>query len=224
MAHTKLKPVHQDIKVAVDNVILTVKNGELFVLLIQMNKSPYKGMWALPGGLVQQKETLEQAASRFLKEQTAVTKVYLEQLYTFSDIKRDASGRVIACAYFALIPPDKYKLQTNPKYTDVRWWNIKELPKLAYDHEKIAKYGKKRLQWKLEYTNVAWSLLAKEFTMSDLQLVYEAAAGKLLDKRNFRKKIAEMNIIRGTGKKAVHGAHRPAELFTFKSKTAKIIG
>ncbi len=220
---TTLKPVKQDIKVAVDNVIVTVKDGELFVLLIQMSKSPYKGMWALPGGLVEQKETLENAAGRFLKKQTSVSNVYLEQLYTFSDISRDPAGRVITCAYFALVPPDKYELQTNPKYADAQWWNIKKLPALAYDHEQIVKYGKKRLQWKLEYTNVAWSLLPKEFTMSDLQEVYESILGESLDKRNFRKKIVEQKMIRPTGKKAMRGAHRPAELFTFRSKVAKII-
>lgn len=212
----------QNIKLAVDCSIFTVIDGDLHVLLIKM-KEKLENMWALPGGLVDNSESTDQSAKRVLKQQTGVSDVYLEQLYTFSDIDRDSFGRVVSVAYFALIPSESVSLQTNPKYADIRWWNIKELPKLAYDHEKIAKYGQKRIQSKISYTNAIWSLLPEEFTLSQLQKMYEAILEKELDKRNFRKKILGLEIIKETGNKALIGAHRPAMLYKFTSKSPKIV-
>lgn len=225
MPHNKAKkhPSKQDIKVAVDNCIFTIIEGKLHILLIQMKKKPYTSRWALPGGLIHAKEEPDHAAKRILKEQTKVSNVYLEQLYTFGKTKRDPFGRVVSVAYFALIPPGNIKLQTTAKYADVRWWNFKNLPSLAYDHNEITKYAKKRLEWKIEYTNLAWSLLPSQFTLTELQKVYEAVLGRKLDKRNFRKKILALDLIESTDIKAMRGAHRPAMLYRFKSKKPKIV-
>ena len=216
-------PSEQNIKLAVDNCIFTVKNGELCVLLIQMRKKPFTDIWALPGGLVGEREELDTAAKRILREETNVQNIYLEQLYTFGNLTRDPFGRVISVAYLALIPSEKIILKTLPKYADVRWWKFSELPRLAYDHNKIATYAKQRLEWKLEYTNAAWSLLPEHFTLTDLQKVYESVLGRKLDKRNFRKKILVLGLLEEAGGKIARGAYRPATSYRFKSKKIKII-
>jgi 8-oxo-dGTP diphosphatase len=212
----------QNIKLAVDCSIFTVINSELNILLIKM-KEKFEGSWALPGGLVNDHETTDIAAKRILNSQTSVKDVYLEQLYTFSDISRDPSDRVVSVAYFALIPAENINLKTTEKYSDVSWWSVKDMPKLAYDHTKIAKYSQKRLKWKISYTNAAWSLLPSEFTLSQLQGVYESILEKTIDKRNFRKKILSLEIIESTDKTSLSGAHRPAKLYRFISKTPDII-
>lgn len=219
----KKHPSRQDIKVAVDNCIFTVRKGKLHLLLIAMKKKPFAGRWALPGGLVRERESLDAAAARVLREETAVTDVYLEQLYTFGSVTRDPLGRVVSVAYIALISSDDLKLQTNAKYAEVRWWPCTSFPRLAYDHDEIAAYARKRLAWKLEYTNVAWSLLPPKFTLAELQKVYEAVMGRTMDKRNFRKKILKLGLLADVGLKAMRGAHRPAALYRFKTRKPTII-
>jgi 8-oxo-dGTP diphosphatase len=211
----------QNIKIAVDNCIFTIKDSKLQVLLIKM-KDKLSDHWALPGGLIHNQETPDDSAKRILKEQTGVDNVYLEQLYTFGQLDRDPFGRVTSIAYFALIPSNPIKLETTVKYTDIRWWPIDKLPKLAYDHDKITSYAKQRLAWKISYTNVVWSLLPAKFTLTDLQKVYEIILDRAFDKRNFRKKIMALKLIRQTtGLQS--GPHRPAKLYEFISKKPKIV-
>ncbi len=212
-----VKKIYQDIHLAVDVVIFTIKNGKLHTLLIQMKKQPYHGWWAFPGGLIKKTETLDQATKRELKEKTGVANVYLEQLYTFSNVKRDPRGRVVSCAYFALIPLEPKNLHTTSKYLGVKFWPVSNLPKLAYDHTRIARYALARLRSKLEYSNIAWSLLPREFTLTELQHVYEIVLGRKLDKRNFRKRTEQLDFIFYTGHKRSGGAHRPAKLYKFRS-------
>lgn len=216
-------PVSQQVKVAVDNCIFTVLQDTLHLLLIQMTKAPFTGMWALPGGLIHDGEGLDAAAARILDEETAVRDVYLEQLYTFGRPDRDPAGRVISVAYFALIHAPHITLRTQPKYADVRWWSCTSLPALAYDHTEVAAYARQRLEWKLTYTNVAWSLLPRRFALTELQKVYEAVLGSALDKRNFRKKILSLGLIEPVGEKAMRGAHRPAMLYRFTSREPKLV-
>src|SRR5262245_34504215 len=137
-------PVAQHVKVAVDNCIFTVLEDRLHLLLIEMTKVPYAGMWALPGGLIQNDESLNAAAVRILYEETGVADVYLEQLYTFGQPDRDPVGRVVSVAYFALIHAAGITLRTQPKYADVRWWPWATLPPLAYDHDAVAAYARQR--------------------------------------------------------------------------------
>ncbi len=208
----------QNIKAAVDACILSIQDDELHVLLIQMKKQPFEGQWALPGGLLEEDETSEQAASRILKESTGLTQVYLEQLMTFDDPDRDPAGRVISIAHIALVPDEHASLKTNEKYLDVKWWPVSKLPPLAYDHKTIVQTTLERVKTKIQYTNIAWSLLAKEFTLTELQRVYEIVMGQELDKRNFRKRINELHLIQATGHKRSGQAHRPAALYRFKER------
>ncbi len=213
----------QHIKIAVDNCIFTVQNGVLHILLIKMKRKPFAGSWALPGGLVKNSEPLDAAAKRVLHSETNVHDVFLEQLYTFSDPKRDPRDRAISTAYVALVPASNLRLKTNTKYAGVEWRPVAKIGKLAFDHNRIVEYAVQRLRWKLEYTNVVWSLLPEQFTLTDLQQIYEAVLGAPLDKRNFRKKILALKLIENTGKQIVQGAHRPAQLFRFVSRKPQII-
>ncbi|MFA5185295.1 MAG: NUDIX domain-containing protein [Patescibacteria group bacterium] len=208
----------QRIGVAVDSVIFTIKDGRLMVLLIKMKKKPYFDTWAFPGGLIEQNETTEHAARRILKEQTGVADVYLEQLGTFDEPKRDKAARVVSVAYFALVPEAELELLVNDKYEEARLWTVDRLPKFAYDHESMAETAILRLRAKLEYTNIAWSLLPEDFTLTKLQQTYESIMGRPLDKRNFRRKILSLGLIKPTGSKQSGGKHRPAQLYHFKDR------
>jgi 8-oxo-dGTP diphosphatase len=212
-------PVLQNVKVAVDNCIFTVVDGRLQVLLIRMRKKPFGGMWALPGGLIDEGESLRDAAARILKEQAGVSDLYLEQLYSFDGRTRDPEGRVVSVAYYSLVPPVGLALGTTPKYEAVRFWDCNERPReLAYDHDAILSYAQARLQAKVQYTNVMWSLLPPRFTLRELQTAYEGVLARRLDKRNFRKKILSLGLLRASGQKSKGGRHRPAMLYQFASQ------
>ena len=134
-------------------------------------------------------EDCEQAAYRELQEETNVKNVYLEQLYTFSDVKRDPRGRVISIAYMALVARENMTIKAGSDAAEANFFPIENLPKLAFDHKKILGYALQRLRRKIEYTNVAQYILPKKFTLSELQKVYEIVLGQDIDVRNFRKKV-----------------------------------
>ncbi len=215
--------------VTVDMVVFTFQEAELRVLLIQRKNDPFGGAWALPGGFVDMDETLEEAATRELAEETGITDLYLEQLYTFGEPDRDPRGRVITVAYFMLLSLEQADQQTvcaGDDAGDARWWNIYALPKLAFDHQRIIEYALQRLRWKLEWTALGFLLLPDEFTLSELQKVYETALDQKLDKRNFRRKMLAATaqnetILEATGNYR-EGDHRPAKLYRFSAKVVEL--
>ena len=208
---------------ATDVIIFSIIQGELCVLLTESKKKEFHGMMSFPGGLVKYKEELETAAERHLKEKTGNSNIYLEQLYTFSDPTRDPGGHIVSTAYFALLPENKVKLEKGKDLKSLGWYPVSKLPKLAYDHKKMIDYAKQRLAWKLEYSNVVYSLLPEIFTLSELQDIYEIILHKEFDKRNFRKKLMSLGILKKLGKKREGDANRPAELFSFKAKKFEIV-
>ena len=204
--------------VTVDVVIFSLIEDDLNVLLIKRKYPPFEGMWAIPGGFVQIDESLEDAAARELAEETAVTDVYIEQLYTFGEPKRDPRTRVITVAYFALVPYDTIQLQHRPgdDAAETGWFSMNNLPQLAFDHAEIVDYAQTRLRYKLEYTSVGFELLPDVFTLSELQQAYEIILGEKLDKRNFRRKILASEVLEETGKKKREGEGRPAKLYQYR--------
>ena len=202
-------------QVAVLVVILTVSEEELRVLLIHRSGEPYLGWWALPGGGLLPAETLAAASARKLVEETGVGDVYLEQLFTFDGL--DAEPGSVAVAYFALVDARRVRLRAEAAW-EPAWFAVAALPELAFDNARVIDYAITRLRNKLVYTNVAYSLLPQAFPLSDLQAVYESIFGRAFDKRNFRRRMLSQEIIRSTGRHAVRGAHRPAELFEFTSR------
>ncbi len=216
--------VMNNVRVAVDNCIFAVRDGRLEVLLIQMKKEPFDFAWALPGGLIEAGETLDGAAARILEQQTGVRDVYLEQLYTFDDRSRDPDGRVISVAYVSLIPWEGRDLKTTDKYRAVQFWDCDRVPsKLAYDHREILDYARNRLAAKIQYTNCVWSLLPERFTLSELQNAYETVLNRNLDKRNFRKKVLSLHLVKPCGEKSSGGRHRPAMLYSFESREPELV-
>lgn len=203
--------------VAVLVVIFTVEAGELRVLLIRRAAEPYRDRWALPGGVLQPGESLDDAASRKLVEETGVRDVYLEQLYTFGDLDGASLRRAIAVTYFALVDHERARLRRRGDWQPA-WFAVRDLPDLAFDNARVVRYAVERLRAKLQYTNVAYSLLPREFTFTELQRTYESILGRRLDKRNFRKRILSAGIVRATGGTRREGAHRPAMLYAFTAR------
>lgn len=201
--------------VTVDVILMTIDEGRLKVLLIKRGIEPFKGQWALPGGFVRIDESLEKAARRELKEEAGVKNEYLEQLYSFGEVKRDPRGRVITVAYFALTNNSQRKLKPSFDADEAQWFPALHLPKLAFDHKKIIDFAYKRLRAKISYSNIAYGLLPDKFRLSELQKVYEIILDKTLDKRNFRKWILGLKLLESTGQKVTIGASRPAELYRF---------
>jgi 8-oxo-dGTP diphosphatase len=201
-------------KVTVDIVIFTIQSDSLKVLLIKRGVAPFRGQFAIPGGFVLENESLDQAALRELREETGVSDVYLEQLYSFGNPDRDPRARVITVAYYALISADRAPLVAGTDAAEANWWAVNKLPPLAFDHRKIVDYALERLRNKLEYTTVGFQLLPAKFTLTELQEVYEAILGKQLDKRNFRRKLALLKILKPLSEYR-RGGQRPARLYRF---------
>jgi 8-oxo-dGTP diphosphatase len=203
--------------ITTDIVIFTLAENELKVLLIERSNEPYKGRWALPGGFVDIDEDLESAALRELKEETGVTGIYLEQLYTFGKPNRDPRERVISVAYYALVPIDKLHIKPDSDASKAEWHACSSLPDLAFDHPQIVNLARDRLAAKMDYSTIALHFMPDKFTLGELQRVYETIKGTPLDKRNFRKRVLTFNGINDTGEKRMDGKHRPARLYTFNT-------
>lgn len=208
--------------VTVDIVIFTIKSSELKVLLVKRSISPFKDKWSIPGGFVNIEQSLEDAAKTKLEEKTSVKDVYLEQLYTFGEPKRDPRGRVITVTYFALINSENIVLKDNKDQKDVGWFQLDKLPQLAFDHKEIMEYALKRLKWKFEYTTAAFSLLPKKFTMTQLQELYEIVFAEKLDKRNFRKKILSLKILEEE-EVMRNVSFRPPQLYSLKTGLGEVV-
>lgn len=213
-------PAMQNIKVAVDAVVFGYNSKEgLSVLLIKRNIKPFKDSWALPGGLVGDDESLEEAVQRELKEETGVNINYLEQLYSFGKPGRDPRNRVISVTYYGLVKPDAFELHADTDASDVAWFNIKKLPPLAFDHQEILAAAHERLKNKMLYQPVGFELLEEKFPFSELEKLYMAVLDRPIDRRNFKKKVIKFGFLEETTEKqALDGAGRPGNLFRFNQQ------
>lgn len=210
-----------EIKVAVDAVIFGFcKESGINILLIKRKYPPFINSWALPGGFILNNESLEDAVSRELREETGITINYLEQLYTFGSPKRDPRSRIISVAYFGLVNSNKYKkLKANTDAVDAKWINLNNLSNLGFDHEDIIKKAVERLRNKIQYEPIGFELLEKQFAFSDLENLYSKLLNKKIDRRNFKKKIMSFGVIIESKNYAPKkGAGRPGKLYSFDKK------
>jgi 8-oxo-dGTP diphosphatase len=202
--------------VTVDVVVFSLVADDLKVLLVKRKAVPFADMWAIPGAFVRLNESLAEAGTRALVEETGVENVYTEQLYTFGDPNRDPRMRVITVAYFALVPYDAIRHKPGRETAETAWFSMFNLPPLAFDHHEILEYALTRLRYKLEYTAVGFQLLPDIFTLTELQKAYEIILQEKLDKRNFRRKILSAAILEETGQKRQEGEGRPAMLYKYR--------
>lgn len=207
----------ENVRVTVDIVIFTVRETNLQVLLVRRGVPPFEGQYAIPGGFILEGESLEQAAKRELQEETGVHNVFLEQLYSFGDPARDPRGRIITVAYYALISSERNSLAAGSDASEARWFPMSELPTLAFDHKQILEYALERLRNKLEYTTVGFQLLPEKFTLGELQSVYETILGRKLDKRNFRRKIDLLGVLKPL-REWQRAGRKPARFYRFSSE------
>lgn len=199
--------------VTADVALFTIQHERLQVLLIQRGRAPFVGAWALPGGFVNPQECLEECALRELMEETGVSGVYLEQLYTFGRPDRDPRERVISVAYYGLTPVLAVQPKAGSDAAQVAWFDADQLPEIAFDHAQIIAKARERLRAKLDYSTIAFQFMPKKFTLSELQGVYQTILGEALDKRNFRKRISALGLVKPTGDQRRDGKHRPAALY-----------
>ncbi|MGV3662026.1 MAG: NUDIX hydrolase [Prosthecobacter sp.] len=190
-------------------------SGALQVLLIRRGIAPFKDHWALPGGFVRVEETLDEAARRELAEETNLSTVFLEQLYTFGTVDRDPRERVVSVAYYALTKPADHTTAASTDAAEASWFPVSDVPPLAFDHATILDTALARLRGKLRYEPIGFELLPPKFTLTQLQRLYESVLGTEIDKRNFRKKVLGHELLIPLKETHRDGPHRPAQLFRF---------
>jgi len=202
----------------VDCVVFGLDAEGLKVLLIERAHPPFAGGWAIPGGFVHVGESLDAAAKRELREETGLENVYLEQLYTFGEPDRDPREHVVSVAYFALTNRIEHEVKADTDAREAAWFAVPDVPELAFDHARILDVAWKRLQGKVRYQPIGFELLPRKFTLTQLQRMYETILGRPMDKRNFRKKILKMGILRELDEIQQDVAHRAARLYRFNLK------
>lgn len=206
-----------------DVVLFTLLDSQLQLLLIKRAADPFRDVWALPGGFLGIDETLEICALRELEEETGIGGLYLEQLHTFGKPDRDPRERVISVAYYALVSAHRLSPKAASDAKAVDWYPIKSLPPLAFDHAEIIRLAYQRLVSKLDDTTIAFQFLDSDFSLSELQSVFEVILDERLDKRNFRKRILAMDLLEETGRSSRNGNHRPAKTYRPKNRRPAVI-
>jgi 8-oxo-dGTP diphosphatase len=211
---------HQKILVAVDCIIFGFDGDQLKALLIKRGFEPEKGKWSLMGGFIGKSENAEQAAARVLFQLTGMKNIYMEQLSTFTDVKRDSAGRVISIAYFALINIADYSEQLQLEH-EARWFLLHRIPPLIFDHRKMVMKAKERLQEKVVAHPIGFELLPTKFTLPQLQSLYEAIYDMPLDKRNFTKKMLSLGVLNKLNEKERQSSRKGAFFYVFDSTKYK---
>lgn len=200
--------------VAVDCIIFGFDDEELKLLLIKRNFEPDLGMWSLVGHFLLENEKSEDAANRVLKQLTGLDNVYMRQVRTFSDPKRDPAAHTLSIAYYALVNIQDHNEQLR-KENSAHWISLKELPELVFDHSEMVRLAIKELQYKTSVQPVGFELLPPKFTMRQLQKLYEAIFQEEFDKRNFAKKINKLDVLVKLDEKDMTSSKKGSYLYSF---------
>lgn len=199
--------------------IFTIDKGDVKVLLIRKKSDPYKGYWILPGGIVSREETIEENVAHAISKKLGLHDVYLEQCHISSQLNRDPDDRIIAISYIGLVDNVTALLKREVREEiETSWFKIDDIPKMAYDHAEILQKNIQFLRSKIVNSSVLKSLFPSDFTLPELQHAYEQILGRILDRRNFRKKFISLGLVDDTGDKNVGGNGRPAKLYRFKEE------
>jgi ADP-ribose pyrophosphatase YjhB (NUDIX family) len=198
----------------VDCIVFGFDKGKLKVLIGKRAMDPGRGEWSLYGGFVGVKESIDEAAERTVAELTGLDNLYMRQVGAFGNVDRDPGERVISIAYYALINVNDYDEKLQAKH-DVQWWDIDKLPKMYSDHNEMVHRARKMMKHKVTTEPIGFRLLPELFTLTQLQQLYESINGEEIDKRNFRKRVADMDFIEKTDKIDKTGSKRGAALYQF---------
>ncbi len=208
--------------VATDAAVFSVVNGTLKILLIKRKYDPFKGMFALPGGFLEDTDkSLNECVKRELYEETGVDNIFLKMLHAYGDVGRDPRGRVVTVAYLAVINSSDVELNKTKVSENAEWVDVSSVKALAFDHSTILAEALDELRHEIMDSTIVFQLLKKRFTLTEMQKSYEVILGKPLDKRNFRKWIKQHDILFATDQTKMEGVHRPARLYEFKDKRYK---
>ncbi len=200
---------------SVDCVIFGYQQKSLKVLLIQRGAEPFQSKWAIPGDLVNPGEDLNASANRILKHLTGLENIFVEQFHTFGKTDRHPAGRVVTVGYFSLVRGENYQPVASNWASDIGWFDVEDLPDLAFDHSQIMDAAINALRKKVRTEPIGFNLLPPKFTLLELQGLYEAVLRQKFDKPNFRKKILGTGILIPLDEVQQNVAHRPAKLFRF---------
>ena len=211
---------HPKFYVGVDCIIFGFDKGELSLLILKRNFEPAKGKWSLMGGFIQENESADEAAKRILSELTGLEDVYMEQVGAFGEVDRDPGERVISLAYYALVNINEYDRELVQQH-NAYWINVDELPDLIFDHSEMVEKARIIMRNKASSEPIGFNLLPDLFTLTQLQTLYEAIYGETIDKRNFRKRVADMEFIEKTDKIDKTSSKRGASLYKFNLKKYK---
>ncbi len=206
---------------SIDCIVFGFQNSKLYILLVKHDEGLSKGKWALPGGWIKFNENVDDAATRILSVQTAVSKIYLEQFKTYGDVNRFPNKRVITVSYYALVNTEDFELHAGVSVSDAQWFNVHDVPTMVYDHNCIFDECFTFLKHKVRHEPIGFNLLPKKFTLLQLQELYEAILEIRLDKPNFRRKLMKMNLLISCNEKQSDVAHRAAALYRFDKKIYK---
>ncbi|MDD4631113.1 MAG: NUDIX domain-containing protein [Proteiniphilum sp.] len=200
--------------IAVDCIIFGFREKELHVLLTRRPVEPKKNEWSLMGGFMEENESLDQAAEKVLYRYTQQKGIYMEQVGAYGEINRDSGGRVVSVAFYALVQMEKFNTSPAQNF-DARWININELPELVFDHNRMVSDALMLLQYKVSKEPLIFKFFDGKFTLPSLQDLYETIYQMPLDKRNFRKKLASMNILDRLEMKDKENSKRGAFFYSF---------
>ena len=208
---------HQKILLSVDCIIFGFDDNKLKVLIGHRKIEPGRGAWSLYGGFVRNDESVEEAANRTLRDLTGMRNVYMQQVGAFGAVNRDPGARVVSIAYYALINVKDYDIQLMKKH-EVEWVTVDKLPEMFSDHQEMIRKARHLMQQKIKTEPISFQLLPHLFTLTQLQHLYEAVNGEEVDKRNFRKRVKEMDFIEKTELIDKTTSKRGASLYRFNKK------